>query len=186
MRRTMIALVVMVSLVSVPAFAERLDNYAMVKLGVYSLRSHFLMGSDFSKGFDGELALGRYFNRYLAGEFGLGYFKTTSESDQITVVPVTVTGKGILPLGRVELNAGAGIGGYFAKAESDTGRGFGFHSNNGTALGWHVLTGANFNVMPNIFAGVEIKYLWVKPSFGPKWDSRLDGITTTANLGFRF
>ena len=184
MRRTMIALVVMVSLVSVPAFAERLDNYATVKLGVYSPRSHFLTGLDFSKGFDGELALGRYFNRYLAGEFGLGYFKTTTGSDRITVYPVTITGKGILPLGRVELYAGAGIGAYFAKAESDIGRGYNFHYND-TALGWHILTGSNINVMQNLFVGVEIKYIWVKPSFA-SWESRLDGITTTANLEFRF
>jgi opacity protein-like surface antigen len=179
MRRPMIALVVMVSLVSVPAFAERLDNYATVKLGVFSPRSYFLEGEDFSKGFDGEVALGRNFNRYLAGEFGLGYFKTTSGSDQITAVPVTVTGKGILPLGDIELYAGAGIGPYFAKAELSS------QSYNDTALGWNILAGVNINVMPNLFFGTEIKYLWVKPSFDP-WDSRLNGATATANLGFRF
>lgn len=185
MRRTTIALVVMVSLVSVPAFAERLDNYATGKLGVYSPRSHFLTSVDFSKGFDGELALGRYINRYLAGEFGLGYFKTTTKSNQITVYPLTVTGKGIYPLGGGELYAGAGIGAYFAKFESDTGRTLGVQSNNDTALGWHILTGGTFNVMPNLFVGAEIKYLWVKPSLAP-WDSRLDGMTATANLGVRF
>jgi opacity protein-like surface antigen len=181
----MVALVAMFSLVSVPAFAERLDNYATVKLGVYSPRSEFLTGSDYSNGFHGECALGHYFNRYLAGEFGLGYFKTTTESDRITVVPLTVTGKGIYPLGGGELYAGAGIGAYFAKAESDTGRGMKFQSNNDTALGWHILTGGTFNVMPNMFVGAEIKYLWVKPSFAP-WESRLDGMTATANLGVRF
>ncbi|MGZ8450361.1 MAG: outer membrane beta-barrel protein, partial [Candidatus Deferrimicrobiaceae bacterium] len=179
MRRPMVALFVMFSLVSVPAFAQRLDNYATVKLGAYSPRSHFLLGKDFSKGIDGELALGRYFNRYLAGEFGLGYFKTTSGSDQITVVPVTVTGKGILPLGEVELYAGAGIGAYFGKAE------LGSQSYNDTALGWHILTGVDFNVMPNLFLGAEISYLRVKPSFGA-WDSSLDGATATANVGIRF
>jgi opacity protein-like surface antigen len=179
MRRLMVALVAMASLVAVPAFAERLDNYTMVKLGAYSPRSHFLRGKDFSKSIDGEVALGRYFNRYLAGEVGVGYFKTTSESDQVTVVPVTVTGKGIYPLGEFELYAGAGIGAYFAKAELSS------QSYNDTALGWHILTGVNFNVMPNLFLGAEIKYLWAKPSFG-SWDSRIDGATVTANLGFRF
>jgi len=185
MRRPMVALVAMLSLVSVPAFAERFDNYATVKLGVFSPRSHFLKGLDFSNGFHGECALGHYFNRYLAGEFGLGYFKTTTENDQITVVPFTVTGKGILPLGGGELYAGAGIGAYFAKAESDTGRGLGFQSYNDTALGWQILTGGNFNVMPNMFVGAEIKYIWVKPSFA-SWESRLDGMTATANIGVRF
>jgi opacity protein-like surface antigen len=179
MRRTMVALVVMVSLVSVPAFAARLDNYATVKLGVYSPRSHFLRGNDFSRGIDGEVALGRNFNRYLAGEFGLGYLDTNSGNDQVTMVPVTVTGKGKVPLGDFELYAGAGIGAYFVKAE------LGSQSYNDTALGWHILTGVNFNVDPYFFLGVEIKYLWVKPSFGP-YSPEFDGATATANLGFRF
>ncbi|MGB7631604.1 MAG: outer membrane beta-barrel protein [Candidatus Deferrimicrobium sp.] len=179
MRRIMIALVVMVSLVSVPAFAARLDNYATVKLGAYSPRAHFLRGQYFSRGIDGEVAFGRYFNRHLAGEFGLGYFKTTTGSNQITVVPVTVTGKGILPLGKFELYAGAGIGEYFTKAELYS------QSYNNAALGWHILAGVDFNVNPYLFLGVETKYLWVKPSFSD-WDSRLDGATATANLGFRF
>jgi hypothetical protein len=93
MRRSMIALVAMASLVSVPAFAEQLENYGAVKLGIYSPRSYFSNGNDFSKGFDGELALGHYFHRHLAGEVGLGYFRTTAGSDQMTVIPVTVTGK---------------------------------------------------------------------------------------------
>jgi opacity protein-like surface antigen len=179
MRRLMVALVAMASLVSVPAFAERLDNYGTVKLGAYSPRSHFLRGNDFSKGIDGEVALGRYFNRYLAGEVGVGYFKTTSGSNQVTVVPATVTGKGIYPLGEVELYAGAGIGAYFAKADLFS------QSYDDTAVGWHILTGVNFNVTPTLFLGAEIKYLWVKPSFG-SWASSLDGVTATANLGIRF
>jgi len=179
MRRPMIAMVVMLSLVSVPAFAERLDNYAAVKLGVYSPRSHFLRGQDFSRGIDGEVALGRYFNRHLAGELGLGYFKTTAGSNEITAIPVTVTGKGILPLGDFELYAGAGIGAYIAKSDLYS------QSYSNTGLGWHILTGVNFNVMPKLFLGTEIKYFWVKPSFGT-WASSLDGATATANLGVRF
>lgn len=97
----------------------------------------------------------------------------------MTLVPVTVTGKGILPLGDVELFAGAGIGAYFAKAD------LGSQSYDDTALGWNILAGVNFNVMPNLLFGTEIKYHWIKPSFGPH-DSRLDGVTATANLGIRF
>ena len=179
MRRLMVALVAMASLMPVPAIAGRLDNYAAVKLGAYSLRSHYLRGQDFSRGINGEVAVGRYFHRHLAGEFGLGYFKTTAGSNQITAIPVTVTGKGILPLGDFELYAGAGIGAYFAKGELYS------QSYSDTALGWHVLTGVDINVTPILFVGGEIKYLWAQPSFGP-WDARLDGATATANLGVRF
>lgn len=179
MRRTIVALVAMATLVSVPAFAERTDNYGGIKLGVYSPRSHFLKGQDFGNGFDGELALGHYFTPNLASEVGLGYFETTSGSNEITVVPLTLTGKGILPLGKFELYAGAGIGAYIASSEL-----YGI-SYSDTALGWHILTGVNFNVMRNLFFGVEIKYFWVKPSFGT-WESNLDGANATANLGVRF
>jgi opacity protein-like surface antigen len=185
MRRPIVALVAMFSLVSVPAFAERLDNYGAIKLGVYSPRSYFLKGNDFSNGFDGEVALGHYFNRHLAGEAGLGYFKTTAGSNQITVVPVTVTGKGILPLGAFKLYAGAGIGAYFAKAELYSPSFKDTASYNDTALGWHILTGVNLYVMPKLYLGVEIKYLWVKPSIGD-YKSNLDGTTATANLGLLF
>ena len=179
MRRTIVALVAMASLVSVPAFAEHLHNYGAIKLGVYSPRSYFLKGQDFSNGFDGELVLGHHFTPNLASEVGLGYFETTAGSDQVTVVPLTLTGKGILPLGNFELYAGAGIGAYFATSE------LGGVSYDDTALGWHVLTGVNFNVVPNLFFGVEIKYLWVNPSFG-SYESKCDGVIATANLGFRF
>lgn len=179
MHRPMVALVAMLSMVAVPAFADRLDNYGAVKLGVYSPRSHFLRGQDFSNSIDGELALGHYFSPSLAGEFGLGYFRTSNGSNQITAYPVTVTGKGILPLGDLELYAGAGIGAYFAKAKLLS------LSYDDTALGWHILAGFNLNVMQNLFLGAEMKYLWVKPSFG-SWESRLDATTGTANLGVRF
>jgi len=87
MRRPMVALVVMFSLVAVPAFAERFDNYGKLKLGVYSPRSYNLKASGYGNGFGGEFAYGRYFTRYLAGEAGIGYFKTTNDIDEITVVP---------------------------------------------------------------------------------------------------
>ena len=179
MRRTIVALVGMAILVSVPAFAEEFGNYGMVKLGVYSPRSYFLTGGGFSNAFDGEVALGHYFTPNVASEVGLGYFKTTHESDQITVVPLTLTGKGILPLDSAELYIGAGIGAYFASSELST------VSYNDTAVGWHVLAGGNFNVIPNLFLGAEIKYLWVKPSFG-SYESKCDGMTATANIGVRF
>lgn len=155
MRRSVVALVVMASLVSVPAFAEQLDNYAAIKLGAYSPRAHFLLGDDFSRGFDGELALGRSFNRYLAGEVGVGYFKTTGTTGQVTVYPVTVTGKGIYPLGEVELYAGAGIGAYFAKAELNS------QSYNDTAFGWHIRSGRDCLDRDRRFISDELLGPWV-------------------------
>jgi len=190
-------------------------NYVALKLGAYFPQSNDL--ETWSNGFNGEIAFGRYFNPNMAGEVGIGYFKTeadftgttyygaATENDKITVLPLTVTGKAIIPLsGRddfrgassSELYLGAGIGAYFAKGESDIfiqSLGSASDTSNDVAFGAHVVVGGDFDVAPNIFLGVEMKYLWVKPSFSGTFfgvpislDPKLDGFTATANLGYRF
>jgi len=190
-------------------------NYVALKFGAYFPQSNDL--ETWSNGFNGELAFGHYFNPNMAGEVGIGYFETkadfagntvlgrATENDKITVLPVTVTGKAIIPLGGKdgsrgaspgELYIGAGIGAYFAKGESDIfiqSRGSASQSSNDVAFGAHVVAGGSFNATQNIFIGVEMKYLWVKPSFSGTFfgvpislDPELDGFTATANLGFRF
>ena len=190
-------------------------NYVALKFGAYFPQSIDL--ETWSNGFNGELAFGHYFNPNMAGEVGIGYFETkadfagntvlgrATENDKITVLPFTVTGKAIIPFGGKddshgaspsELYVGAGIGAYFAKGESDIfiqSLGRASDTSNDLAFGAHVVAGGNFDATPNIFLGVEMKYLWVKPSFSGTFfgvpialDPKLDGFTATANLGYRF
>lgn len=205
--RRIVALFAMLCLVSVPALAAQPGNYLAVKAGVYSPQASDM--EDFSSGFNGELAIGHYFSPHLAGELGVGYFKTDadfsgfdpvlgafSESDEITVYPVTVTVKAVAPLPGGELYVGAGLGAYIAKVESDlsiAALGHESQSASDTAIGGHIVGGGNINIAPNVYLGGEIKYLWAKPSFSATFfgvpvtlDAKLDGFLATANLGFRF
>ncbi len=163
----------------------------------------------FNSGFNGELAIGHYFGPNIVGELGVGYFETDanvsgfdpvlgafSESDEITVYPVTVTVKAIAPLPGGELYLGAGLGAYLARADADlfiSALGHESGSSSDTAFGGHVVAGGNLNITPRVFAGVDVKYFWAKPSFSATFfgvpvtlDAKMDGLIATANLGFRF
>lgn len=189
---------VLLMLFGVSAFADISPNYVALKLGGYLPQSDDL--EDFDDSIYGELAFGHYFNRNIAAEFGVGYTTTNAsltETDPIlgtasldvdvTIIPITLGVKGFIPLGNFEPFATAGVGLYYSKAEvSASIAGFGASaSENDTAFGFYLGAGANFNVAPNILLGLEGKYFWAKPSFEGE-DVEIDGITLTANLGFRF
>jgi opacity protein-like surface antigen len=166
------------------AFAE--GNYGVVKGGFYTPTSNDLDG--FSSGFNGEAAVGHDFTRNLGAEIGVGFFKTDKSvagvSNKIEVVPVTATFKVKLPIDVVELFAGAGLGAYSAKFKA------GGASASDTAFGYHVAAGGAADLTQNLFLGAEFRYLWAKASFDPggtgSVDRKLDGYTTTLNLGVRF
>ena len=140
----------------------------------------------------------------MALELGVGYFKTEAtfqgtlpivgtfrEEDEISVIPVTLSAKGIYPINSVELFGEVGLGLYFSEGESNitsTGLGNIRIDDDDTAFGFHLGLGANFNITENIFLGLEGKYLWAGAEFeayGIKLDADLDGFIVTGNLGFR-
>lgn len=184
--------------VGVPAFAQP-ANYLEFKAGIYSPSdSHdlndFNGGStthlDSKSGFDGEIALGHYLLPQLAVELGAGYFESEGSPAaepgkiKLKVVPVVATAKALLPLGRFEPYGLFGIGAYFTKLDVDGNVG-NFSGSSQVTYGLHAGGGLNFNLTDTVFIGVEGKYLWAKPSYGGQ-DIKLDGFTTTADLGFRF
>jgi outer membrane protein W len=193
-------------LVSVPAFAVQPVNYATAKLGLYTPTKGDL--KEIGSGFNGEVSYGHYFNPYIAGEIGVGYFSVdgdfsgtfigveVTEKDKLTVYPVTITGKGIIPFQKGELYGGVGLGVYFAKLESEIGNlGLGqeSHSITDTAFGPHILFGGNYNLTPNIYIGGELKYILAKATFNTTFfgnsataNVSIDGFITTVNLGYRF
>lgn len=183
----------LLTVLAVPAFAASPPNYVAIKLGAYLPQASDV--ENFDDSFYGELAFGHYFNPNIAAEFGVGYTKpgasvtegTSSVDVDLTIVPITLGVKALYPLGNFEPFVEAGIGLYYAKVEaSATIPGATFSgSENDTALGFYLGAGANFNITPNIFIGLEGKYFWAKPSFSDV-DVKIDGINLTANLGYRF
>ena len=176
-RRMVLAAVLAASLsvfILVPAHAKPLSpNYATLKFGGYFPQHGDLDG--FGSGFNGEIALGRIVAPGVSGH------------EKFKVVPLTLSLKGQTFFEQFEPYAGIGIGAYFIEDEfSGTAPGIsGSRSENGAEVGFHVVLGGNYNVTRHVFFGLEGKYLWLKSDrFGG--DVRLDGITLTGNIGFRF
>lgn len=168
-----------VSFVPTLALGQEYQDYASLKLGIYSPQSDDL--EDFDKGFNGEVAFGHYLTKNFAAEFGLGYFQTDATftntdttlgsyvaKNEITVIPITLTGKGIYPVGKLELFLAAGVGFYYAESEFDlssTVLGNISQTQYDTVFGYHIGLGANINITSKTDLGFELKYLNAKADF---------------------
>ena len=179
---------VLLVVIALPSFAAP-PNYVALKLGGY-----FPQDSDmdnFDTGFNGEIAVGHYFNPNMALEFSVGYLESSASeagvSGDIKSYPILLSIKGVAPVAGGELYALAGAGFYISDASLS---GFGLNvDSNDTPFGFQLGVGGNYNLSPNVFLGLEAKYFWAKPSFdflGVTQDVHIDGIQTTANIGYRF
>lgn len=185
-----VALVGIAPSVSLAAYPS---NYVVLKGGLYSPSDDFdLEGQHFNRddGFVAEIAYGHYFAPIFALELGAGYFESKATAavpageTKFKVVPVTLTGKLLFPIGPFEPYGEFGIGGYITETDLSGTVNQALDSTK-SVFGLHAGAGVNFNITQNIFLGVEGRYLWAKPSWGGT-DIKLDGFTVTADLGFRF
>jgi hypothetical protein len=169
-------------------------EYIVLKAGIYTPTSNAL--KSFDMGFNGEVAIGHYFNPYFATELGVGYFASSysdsgSRKFDLWAVPLTLALKAIYPIGKFELYALGGVGAYFAGAKLDNS-----NYSNATALGGFLGGGANLNFDRNWFfndtwyIGIEGKYLLARPTFNfPGTDvgtTNIDGWIVTGNIGYKF
>ena len=175
------------------SLAEYPSNYVVLKGGLYSPSNDFdLQGQQFNHddGFVAEIAYGHYFMPMFALELGAGYFESKASAavpageTKFKVVPLTLTGKVLFPIGSIEPYGEFGIGGYITETDVSGTVSQAIDSTE-SVFGLHAGAGVNFNVTLNVFLGVEGRYLWAKPSWGGT-DIKLDGFTVTGNLGFRF
>lgn len=185
--------------------AQEKMSYMTIKAGAISPAGDF-DDAGFESGFNGEIALGRYFDPDAAIEGGIGYYRSEANTSDlisgvdasVRVIPITGTVKGILPFKDVNLFGGVGLGIYFASAEvkskDKTGGVSDKFTDEDTVFGFHVSIGANVNITPNMFLGFEGRRIWTEEAkfsgslFGSTQTvkSDLDATTLTGNLGFRF
>lgn len=135
--------------------------------------------SNFSQGFNGEVAVGIRPESYAALELGGGYYSTDADIAETSgytnrftasAVPVTLTAKGILPYGRLEAFAGAGIGYWSARLRyqqfnTGTGKPSEERNVNAGALGYLVVAGADYRLTDRIDLGTEAKWSSARPEF---------------------
>ena len=180
---------VLLVVIAVPSFAAT-PNYVALKLGGYFPQHSDMDG--FDTGFNGEIAVGHYFNPNVALEFSVGYLKSSGSeagvNADITSYPILLSIKGVAPVTGGELYAIAGGGFYITNFDASA---LGVNvSSDDTPFGFQLGVGGNFNLSPNVFLGLEAKYFWAKPSFDilgvSSVDAHIDGIQTTANIGYRF
>jgi hypothetical protein len=176
--------------------------YFALKPGAYFPQSSDLNG--FDTGFNGEFAFGFRFNPNFAAELGFGFFYTegqktvvrgTSVAQQhydLDVWPFTLTLKAILPYKKWEFFGLAGGGIYSVSAPYDVDP---YHHHPypyyyydcDWIWGGYLGAGIHYNIAPTIFVGVEGKYLWTEQAkFTGVENFSLDGIISTAVIGFRF
>jgi outer membrane protein W len=187
---------VLFMLVAIPTFAEQFPSYSVLKLGAYLPQANDV--EDFDNSFYGELGIGHYLNPNIAVEFGVGYTKSSASASvtgvgsadvDLTIIPMTIGIKVLSSsMRKFEPFAMAGVGLYYAKAEASASiSGFGNFSGSetDTTFGGFLGLGANFNITPNTFLGLEGKYFIASPNF-ESLDVDIDGIYLTANIGYRF
>ncbi len=192
------------------ALAQDNPNYVNLKLGGF-FPTDDLDDADFDSGFTGEIAYGRYFFPYLALEAGFGYYKTemsakdacypavgcAKEENEIIVVPLTVTVKGVYTMNKAEFYGGLGGGVYFAEIDGNV-KVSGYSdvsiSDDDTVAGGHIMLGVNYNITEQFFLGVEGKSIWTADAeFKDDYlgvpvsaKTNLNGYTITGVVGFRF
>ena len=183
-----LSLIAMMLLLSMtPATAKPLaSNYVQLKAGGYFPQTGDL--DNFDAGGNFEVGIGHRVAPGFAIEGNVGYFETKgtfsdpvlgSADETFKVVPLSLSLKGQAFFDRFEPYAEVGIGVYFIEDE------LGSDSEDDTQVGLHVGLGGNYNITPQVFLGVEGRYLWLRTdTFGA--DVKLDGFFLTANLGYRF
>jgi len=187
------------------------SNYVSGKLGVFIPGGDLEDDLEGDNGFNGEIAVGHRYTDNLAVEVGFGYYGTENSwteydpfapSDfakvdvSVYVLPLTVSIKGILPVDRFNLYAGAGIGAYFGHADVEI---EGCVSSIcvsedddewATAFGGQFMAGFEYNLNDQMFVGVEGKYILTGDAefdFGlDEVETNLNGGAVTATIGYRF
>ena len=170
--------VVLPGIAPLTASAAMPENAAAIKLGGYIPQADDV--DNFDTGINVELSFTRYFHPNFAFELGIGYFKS-EDGAELTSYPITLNAKAVYPIGDLEIYALGGIGAYYVTVES------GDFDENDTVVGYQLGVGANIDITPVVYIGVEAKYLWASPDFGfPIGKVDIDGMQASANLGYRF
>jgi hypothetical protein len=170
-----------VMLAVVPASAGDNDGaYVVLKGGYFSPTSGGTENESMNGNTYWELAGGYDFLRFFGVELGVGYQQAQNGEVDVYAVPILLSGKVQFPILFFVPYLKAGGGYYYLNGDSRTGEG----SDSTWVLGYQGGGGIDFRLGPLIL-GIEAKYMAVDASLN-MGDVKLEGVITTANIGFRF
>lgn len=189
------------------------DSYFNLKLGGFFPNNSSPGLTNFRTGYNVEGAVGAKIHPNLAMEFGIGYYESEIKSSftdtfydlasgttytatpTVSVLPVTATLKGVIPVGPIELYAGGGGGYYFTwfetKVKDHSGVVVGDLNDTYTSsdFGYHVVAGVDVSISSALALGVEVKRYFVKPEYditGRTEKIDLGGTVANAVLKLKF
>jgi opacity protein-like surface antigen len=182
---------------------EPVYDYADLRVGVFLPQGSSVR--DFGSGPDLELAVGRAFLPYLAGEFSIGYASAETDPhvmryygssstaypaiemrEGYQLVPITLTAKAILPAGSIEPWIGAGAGVAWTRIYQDPTGSQSTLSQSETVFEYHAGAGVDVQLGKRWHAGVDFRYAFAKVKWFTESDVALDGLRVTAAFGTRF
>jgi hypothetical protein len=142
---------------------------------------------DLDVGFNGELAFGYQFIRFLALEFQTGGFwgedPDGNVEGELWGFPAIINLRASIPIAFLEPYAGFGIGGYYIHVEADapgTTR-----KDDGFVFGFNLFAGLAVN-LGRLFVLGELKYIGTTEVDRPDEDVSLEGVALMLGAGFRF
>ncbi len=170
-----------------PRHAVYGQPYFFAHLGVFDPNNDSSILPDgglrgYDSGGNFELGIGSRVSPVFAVDGTIGGYHAERGSDEVTVVPMTIGGRFIIPHPFIEPYLGAGLGLYSTKLK-DAFRGI---DDTSTDFGGYLSVGADFWLNPRVALNFEGKYHWVTSTFNSNIgseDVNLGGMTV--NLGVR-
>ena len=137
-------------------------GYFSVQLGVYEPNNGGYNGlATYDSGFSLNVIFGSRLTPFFAVEGSVGYFGSESSfyRGDLSVVPVTVGGRLIIPNPVVEPYVGAGVGIYFASIDEKRSG----IKDDVTDIGGYLSLGVDFWLTPKVALNMEGRYQRIKP-----------------------
>ncbi|MEW6720158.1 MAG: outer membrane beta-barrel protein [Thermodesulfobacteriota bacterium] len=144
-----------------PRHAQHGEPYFFAHFGIFDPNNDFngLRGYDTGGAFD--IGIGSRVSPVFAVEGTFGGFGAELGASEVTVVPITIGGRLIVPNPFVEPYFGAGVGLYMVSLQDAF---FGIDDDS-AEFGGYVSIGADFWLNPRIALNFEGKYHWVDATF---------------------
>jgi len=165
--------------------------YVAANIGVYEPNDYSDGLNGYSSDWSGNFVIGSRLSPFGAVEGGVGYYTASVGSNEVSVVPVTIGGRLIIPNRVIEPYFGGGIGVYFASLKEPVQ----IYPLDGTddsnaTIGGYISIGADLWLTPRAAVNVEGKYQMADPSFtsntGVSYDVDVSGWEFVVGMRFNF